>query len=308
MPRKIGELKDSNTLQAACKFYMNTPKFANLAGNTQRDYDKNLSAVCATVVQRGKLLGNVRLKDLRFANVTVAYDTWLADRGVRTANYYATCLSIVLNTAIRHEALMLNPVSLIQRSKSAPRKVRWTNDQVRAFLNTAYSQWQWRSIGLIVHMAFQWAQRVGDMRTLVWDTLDLDNGRLDLEQSKRRAEVHLPIQGGLVDMLKEQKKDFGFQPYVAPRVSPRAGMYSCYDMDEINSLVKDVVREAGLPLDSITAMDLRRTAITQMVEEGADIANIMQVSGHTNPQSVKPYLVNTFSGASNALSKRKDLI
>jgi len=31
----------------------------------------------------------------------------------------------------------------------------------------------------------------------------------------------------------------------------------------------------------------------------------MQVSGHQSPNSVKPYLVNTFSGASAALSKRK---
>jgi len=51
-------------------------------------------------------------------------------------------------------------------------------------------------------------------------------------------------------------------------------------------------------------MDLRRTAITELVEEGVDITGIMQVSGHKNPQSVKPYLVNTYSGASQALSSR----
>jgi len=254
-----------------------------------------------------KEFGDVKYKDLTSKQAKHAYEDWVA-RGISLANHVCTVSSIVFRYAIEMEYATINPFANVKRKSAPQRKVVWTEDDVRHFLDTAYSQFEWRSIGLIVHMAFQWAQRVGDMRTLVWDTLDLDNGRLDLEQSKRRAEVHLPIQGGLVDMLKEQKKDFGFQPYVAPRVSPRAGMYSCYDMDEINSLVKDVVREAGLPLDSITAMDLRRTAITQMVEEGADIANIMQVSGHTNPQSVKPYLVNTFSGASNALSKRKDLI
>ena len=51
-------------------------------------------------------------------------------------------------------------------------------------------------------------------------------------------------------------------------------------------------------------MDLRRTAITQMVEAGSDQFEIMQVSGHANPSSVTPYLVNTFTGASNALAKR----
>ena len=41
-----------------------------------------------------------------------------------------------------------------------------------------------------------------------------------------------------------------------------------------------------------------------MVEEGVDLLGIMQVTGHKSPQSVKPYLVNTFSGASNALERR----
>jgi integrase len=51
-------------------------------------------------------------------------------------------------------------------------------------------------------------------------------------------------------------------------------------------------------------MDLRRTAITEMVEAGVDIAGIMQVSGHQDPSSVKPYMVNTLAGATTALDKR----
>ncbi len=305
MARKIGELKASDTVQKACAFYMNTPKFASLAGKTQRDYERHLMTACNTAVQRGKNLGNIRLKDLRFANVTVAYDTWERDIGVRSANYIATALSIVLNTSIRHQALFSNPVSLIQRSKTKPRKVRWTTPQVKCFLDTAYSQWRWRSIGLIVHMAFNWAQRIGDMRMLKWTSLDLVNNTLELEQSKRGEDVFLPIQGGLVDMLRQQQNDFGFQDYVAPRVEPRAGAYTPYDDDEIHVLVNQVKSQAGLPKE-LTAMDLRRTAITQMVERGVDVVGIMQVSGHANPQSVKPYLVNTLVGATKALSNREE--
>lgn len=305
MARKIGELKASDTVQKACAFYMNTPKFASLAGKTQRDYERHLMTACNTAVQRGKNLGNIRLKDLRFANVTVAYDTWERDIGVRSANYIATALSIVLNTSIRHQALFSNPVSLIQRSKTKPRKVRWTTPQVKCFLDTAYSQWKWRSIGLIVHMAFNWAQRIGDMRMLKWTSLDLVNNTLELEQSKRGEDVFLPIQGGLIDMLRQQQNDFGFQDYVAPRVEPRAGAYTPYDDDEIHVLVNQVKTQAGLPKE-LTAMDLRRTAITQMVERGVDVVGIMQVSGHANPQSVKPYLVNTLAGATEALSNREE--
>ena len=51
-------------------------------------------------------------------------------------------------------------------------------------------------------------------------------------------------------------------------------------------------------------MDLRRTAVTEMMEAGVDLAGIMQVTGHKNVASIKPYMVNTFSGASKALAAR----
>ena len=140
---------------------------------------------------------------------------------------------------------------------------------------------------------------------LKWTSLDLVNNTLELEQSKRGEDVFLPIQGGLIDMLRQQQNDFGFQDYVAPRVEPRAGAYTPYDDDEIHVLVNQVKSQAGLPKE-LTAMDLRRTAITQMVERGVDVVGIMQVSGHANPQSVKPYLVNTLVGATKALSNREE--
>jgi integrase len=196
-----------------------------------------------------------------------------------------------------------DPVALVQTRSGQPRRVLWSRDQVQSFLATAYGDFRWRSIGLIVHMAYDWGQRVGDMRLLKWDKLDLTQCRLDLTQSKRNAEIHLPISTGLCDMLRQQKEDFGFQEYVAPRIKPRANAYSPYDKLEISYLINDVLKEANLPT-TLTAMDLRRTAVTEMMEGGVDLAGIMQVTGHKNVASIKPYMVNTFSGASKALSAR----
>ncbi len=297
------ELKPSNTIEYACEYYMRTPKYSALSQRSKYDYDLNLRHACATKVQNNKAIGNIKLKDLKFKHITLGYDTWLESKGVRQANYIATCLGIVFNTAIRHEALLSNPVSLLQRTKEKRRKVKWTQDEVTSFLDTAYSNWEWRSIGLIVHMAYEWAQRVGDMRLLTWNNLDLKEKRLDLEQSKRRSDVHLPISDTLFSMLVQQETDFGFQPYVAPRPEPYNGVYTAYHSTDIHRLVNEVKEEAKLSKE-LTALDLRRTGITEMVEAGVDTLGIMQVSGHSNPQSVKPYLVNTLKGASNALSKR----
>jgi integrase len=204
---------------------------------------------------------------------------------------------------MRYDVMVNNPVALIKTEPNNVRRVKWTRDQVKAFLDMAYSKWKWRSIGLIAHMAYDWGQRVGDIRLLTWDKLNLDECRLDLTQSKRNAEIHLPISQGLCSMLRQQKEHFGFQDYVAPRVSPRANAYTPYDDAEISILFNAVLHAAGLPME-LTAMDLRRTAVTEMMEGGVSEGNIMQVTGHKSLDAMMPYRVNTYSGASKALEAR----
>jgi len=60
---------------------------------------------------------------------------------------------------------------------------------------------------------------------------------------------------------------------------------------------------AGLRQE-LQLMHLRATAITEMNDAGVPINQIMSVSGHANPQSVKPYIKHTFDSANYALEKR----
>ena len=62
---------------------------------------------------------------------------------------------------------------------------------------------------------------------------------------------------------------------------------------------------AELPKD-LTAMDMRRTAITEMVEAGVDTTQIMAVSGHNSPNSMRPYIKHTYKSATNALNRREE--
>tara|TARA_R110000822_G_scaffold93014_1_gene214331 strand:- start:780 stop:1697 length:918 start_codon:yes stop_codon:yes gene_type:complete len=295
--------KSSATLQQIIDFYSKSSAFASLSGSTQKDYDIHLASVCATVVE-GKTLGSYRNKNIKVRHLTQAYDEWLKV-GRRTANYRKSVLSTAWKHAMRLDVMTHNPVSLVKTKASPTRRTKWSRDQVHTFLATSYGDFRWRSIGLIVHMAYEWGQRVGDMRVITWDKLDLDQCRMDLTQSKRNAEVHLPISENLCSMLRQQKEDFSFQDYVAPRVKARAGAYTPYDKDEISSIINAVLEEANLP-SHLTAMDLRRTAVTEMMEGAVDAAAIMQVTGHKDIGSLKPYMVNTFSGASKALAARGD--
>ena len=70
-----------------------------------------------------------------------------------------------------------------------------------------------------------------------------------------------------------------------------------YNDKEISYLVNQVKDKAELPKE-LTAMDMRRTAITEMVEAGVDTTQIMAVSGHNSPNSMRPYIKHTFKSAS----------
>ena len=290
-------IKKTSTFNQACEAYKTSISFSKLKARTQKDYIYNFTKACNNI-------GTIKLKSLKYRDVSDAYDYWLSTFGVRSSNYIASCVSIVLNYSIKHEAIQHNPMSLVDKTKTKPRRVMWTFDQVKLFLDTAYSDFKWRSIGLIFHMAYDWAQRVGDMRKLTWDSLDLDAQRADLTQSKTGVLVKVPINDKLTKMLRTQKEEYdGLSEYVAPRTKPRAGRYSQYDENEISILVNEIKDKVNLPKD-LHARDLRRTGITEMVEMGVDLAGIMQVSGHQSPQSANPYLVNTFSGASKSLERR----
>ena len=295
--------KEISTLHNLVDYYLHSPQFLALRGRTQKDYEYSLVRAMQTQITPAKTLGDIKLNNLGVSECKMAYQQWVT-KGVRMANVMAMVTSLVLNIGEELELIVRNPMRSVKKMVEGQRKVMWSTNQVRAFLDTAYGEYKWRSIGLIVHMAYEFAQRIGDMRCLKWDNINFETQRLDLEQSKKRAEVHLPIEDNLFSMLQKQHEDFSFQEYVAPHPQPRSGTYKIYHLNEVSRMVNQVKQSAGLPKE-LTAMDMRRTAITEMVEAGVDTTQIMAVSGHNSPNSMKPYIKHTFNSANNALSKRE---
>jgi len=297
--------KKNSNLHTLVKHYKQSHDYTKLRSQTQRDYSNILNNAMMTKVE-DKVLSNIQVKNLSRRTFKVAYDIWL-DRGVRTANMTHSVLRKVLNYGIDLEILPINPIVGIQKQPENARNTTWTPKQVKTFLDTAYGEFKWRNIGLIVHMAYEFVQRVGDMRELTWDCIDFDKKLLTLEQSKRRATVFLPIEENLFDMLRNQHQDFGFQNYVAPSLRTNLGGYKPYNKYEVSKHVNAIKSASGLP-KGLYAMDMRRTGVTQMVDAGVDLAQIMSVSGHKNPNSVNPYMKNTLTSATNALTTRRNVL
>ena len=276
--------------------YYSSNDFSMLREKSKKDYQYFLNVLVGE-------FGNELYNEVTSKQAKHAYEEWVK-RGITFANHVCTVSSLVYRYAMEMEYTTNNPFANIKRKTPKQRKVVWTEPDIQKFLSFCYSDFAYRNIGLIVHMAYEWCQRLGDMRLLTWDVLDLNEQKLFLEQSKRRAEVTLPISDDLTAMLVQQKDDFGFQQYVVPRPRPVSGSYHPYSIDRLSKAGRQAMRLAGLP-EELRLMDLRRTGTTEMVEAGVGMAQIMSVTGHSNPQSVKPYMKNTFASANYALTTRE---
>ena len=282
--------------------YLSSYDYKQLRDETKVQYKYFANILMNTEVE-GKALYLLDCDKITTRMAKTAYNEW-CDRGIHLANHAISITRILFNHGVREELCQTNPFAMVRKRAAERRKVVWGRDDVQKFLDEAYADFSTRNIGLIAQMAYEWCQRLVDMRLLTWDSLDFDAQTVHVKQTKRKAEVFLPVSDELYSMLVQQQEDFGFQEYVAPRPRPIRGKYEPYTMYKLPLHAREVMDAAGLSKE-LRLSDLRRTGTTEMVDAGVGMAQIMSVTGHANPQSVQPYLKNTLASADRALTDRK---
>lgn len=297
----LRELTRNSRVEDLVKSYMVSMDYIKLGDKTKRDYSYYFS------YWYNSRLSGVPLIRSKLCNISTplcqrVYEEHAA-ASVSLANHSLAVYRLLFNYGIRQGFIEVNPFKNVKPFAVKPRKVVWERNHVRAFLSAAYSEFDWRNVGVIVNMAYEWGQRLGDMRTLTWDEYDVDEGVLTLTQSKRGASIKLPTSNGLQEILKQQHRDYAFQKYIAPAAKPVRGKLNTYSINQLNRIGKKILVHAGLP-EELRLMDLRRSAITEMVEVGVPLPSIMAMSGHATPSSLTPYIKNTLRSATTAQQMR----
>lgn len=298
-----GNIGPASSLRQVVAHYLTSPQFRALSRGSQRTYEARLQHAMDTEYGT-KTFGDVKVKNLNAMTCHQIYHYWVEDGSVAKANELSRIVSVVFNHCRSLDMLDDNPMSKVRKLKHEPRYNTWTPEQVELFLDTAFSNFRWRNIGLIACMCYDWAQRPTDIRLLKWSSLDLDKQVVTIKQTKRGATVQMPVSDELTIMLKQQKKDWDFQEYVVPQQRPADGAYRPMEREQVSHLANEVKAAAGLP-EGIWIGDLRKTGIVEMIEAGVDSLQIMSVTGHQNVQSLNPYHKHTLKAATNALEMRK---
>jgi len=274
--------------------YVNSNEFNGLVDTTKSQYKYWLR------LANDALPSRIHYDAITGAVANKVIDKIATDKGVVLANRVLAVCRRMYSYAIRIDMADDNPWRKVRSLREEVRRVVWTREQVSSFLDTAYQEWETRSIGLIAQMCYEWCQRVGDMRMLTWKSINFEEQYVKLVQSKRRAQVKVPISDNLFEMLKQQNGALDFQDYVAPNVVDNMKPFNLY---RISGWANKVKKKAGLP-DELRLADLRRTGTTEMVEAGVPLPQIMAVTGHSTPASVTPYMKNSLTSATEACTLR----
>jgi integrase len=302
--RKSGNVTTSSTLSTIFDRMINTEQHRVLSSTTQKSYETAIPNLLSSKTKHGKELGNVKIKDLTAIMCAEVYDSWVKDRGVAWANRSATLFGVLVNYASSLDLIPANPMAKVKKLSHTPRSEIWTNGQVEKFLETAFSDFKYRSIGLLALLCYEWAQRPRDIANLRWESVDLVGASVTITQTKRGATVYLPIAEHLQPVLRQQNEDLGFQPWVLPDINRPTGGYEPMTSYTQSVLTREVKAKAGLP-NKLQIGDLRKSAITEMVSSGVPTTTIMSVSGHKSIVSLNPYLKNTLEAATSALEQRR---
>lgn len=181
----------------------------------------------------------------------------------------------------------------------------WTKDYVKSFLDTAFSSFKYRNVGLVVLMSYEWVQPTTMTKHLTWDSLDFEREIISIQQKRKADKVILDLSEPLLSLLKEQKSLWDFQKFVVPhhRASDRA--YIPLSGLTLRTYTKEVLELARLPLD-LSHQGVYDLAIKELLEAQVDPLYILHLTGLNQRKSLLPRLENTLEAARKVLEKRKD--
>jgi integrase len=225
------------------------------------------------------------------------YDELLKTGKTSTAVFFTKVMRRIWNVAKRHGKVKVNPFEKMGVATLPSRTTIWSPEVVHQF-STKALELNLPHISLLVEMCYNLGQRPSDVIAIKIRDYNKTQQTVKVYQSKTKKTVFIPIYEPFITKLNR---------YVDTVWSKRWGTflpqfnYSQYNRDY--RLVRD---KLGLP-KTLQLRDLRRTAITEIMEHGATDAEGQAVSGHTNRNELNTYAPSTLTMARNAMEKRFNL-
>jgi len=223
-------------------------------------------------------------------------------------------LSHVCTVAVREWGWIPgNPLQSVQKPKEPRGRVRFLSDEERRKLLDACRKSRNKALHDVVVLALSTSMRRNEILHLTWDAVDLERGTITLEDTKNGERRMVPLVGHALNLMQERSKirrldtRLVFPAPMTPRKAPKpidiesawqhaltcAGLGKATEKDEPPKDEKDVFR----------FHDLRHTAASYLLMNGASLGELAEILGHKTLQMVKRYSHISESHASTLVAR-----
>lgn len=200
-------------------------------------------------------------------------------RSPKTVNRYRTVLSAVFKYAIGEGYTTINPVLRVPPRKVKNLHTRWLDENERERLLSACKKSDWKMLHLAVSMAMTTGMRFSELVWLRWSDIDFTRNLAYLADTKNGESRYNPIPSFVMDELRPFRQ-IGNALVFASTIKPEVP----FDFKKHWFKAK---KEAGIV--NFRWHDLRHTAASLLVMNGATLYETGQVLGHKSTQTTARY-------------------
>jgi integrase len=217
------------------------------------------------------------MANLSAARIATFRDERLNEVSAGTVIRELAYISAIVNHARREWGINVpNPVQMVRKPQIPQARSRvLTNEEITKLVQALEPEGrrsQWTKPA--VQLALATAMRRGELLSLRWEHVDLQNRTAFLPDTKNSDSRTVPLSTAAVQVLA------GLPRHICGAVFP-------VKFFTLDAAFKRGVRRAGL--DDVRFHDLRRTAITRMAEKLPNVIELAAVSGHKSLMVLKRY-------------------
>jgi len=185
----------------------------------------------------------------------------------------------------------------VSKLKEPRGRVRFLTADERSRLLESCQQSQCPYLHAIVVLAISTGLRKNEILRLKWIDVDLDKGRVIVEETKNDRRHSVPLVGHALETIRKLNND-------RKNISPF--LFSSNDLSldqpyDIRTAWENAVKRAGI--ENFRFHDLRHDRASTLAAGGASLAQIAEVLNHKTLQMVKRYAHLTEGNIASVLEK-----
>jgi integrase len=224
-----------------------------------------------------KSIARWSMANLSAARIAAYRDERLKEVSAGTVIRELAYLSAIINHARREWGINVpNPVQMVRKPQSPQARARVLTDEEVEKLLVALEPTGRRSHWTkpAVQLALATAMRRGELLSIRWEHVDLQNRTAFLSDTKNGESRTVPLSTAAVQVLAELPRHI-------------SGVVIPVKFFTLDAAFKRARKRAGL--NDLRFHDLRRTAITRMAEKLPNVIELAAVSGHKSLMVLKRY-------------------